>query len=59
MSTRTGLAVVLPIVTIAIGVVIGLMDRMGKEDELMKQQFGEEWKKWAKTVPYKLIPLIL
>ncbi|KAM6504224.1 hypothetical protein JOM56_001167 [Amanita muscaria] len=32
--------------------------RADEEDKLIKNQFGEEWGKWAKKVPYKLYPYI-
>ncbi|KAF5309231.1 hypothetical protein D9619_012719 [Psilocybe cf. subviscida] len=33
-----------------------IVPRLDREDELMKQQFGEEWVRWATKTPYKLIP---
>ncbi|KAI0778701.1 hypothetical protein BD413DRAFT_601399 [Trametes elegans] len=35
-----------------------IVGRVEKEDEVMKQQFGDEWGAWAKKTPYKLIPYI-
>lgn len=32
--------------------------RTGREDEMMRKEFGEEWDEWAKRTPYKLIPYI-
>lgn len=32
--------------------------RIKKEDELMKEQFGDEWEEWAKKVPYRLVPYV-
>ncbi|KAF5334112.1 hypothetical protein D9758_016079 [Tetrapyrgos nigripes] len=40
-------------------VVVVLMGRMKKEDELMKRNFGEEWVEWEKKVPWKLLPGII
>jgi protein-S-isoprenylcysteine O-methyltransferase Ste14 len=28
------------------------------EDELMKKQFGDEWERWAKQTPYRLVPFL-
>ncbi|KAI9058922.1 ICMT-domain-containing protein [Trametes sanguinea] len=28
------------------------------EDEILKEEFGEEWEEWAKRTPYRLIPYI-
>ena len=33
-----------------------LFKRMGKEDELLRQNFKEQWEAWRVRVPYKLIP---
>lgn len=35
----------------------GLMiTRPGKEDEMLKKEFGKTWDQWAKRVPYRLVP---
>ncbi|KAK7060713.1 hypothetical protein VNI00_000444 [Paramarasmius palmivorus] len=33
-----------------------IMMRMGHEDRIMKDQFGEDWIRWSRNVPYKIIP---
>jgi len=33
----------------------GLTKRMQKEDRMLEQRFGEEWRTWARKVPYCLI----
>ena len=35
-----------------------LMSRAGKEDEVLKEQFRDEWEAWAKKTPYRLIPYV-
>lgn len=30
--------------------------RMRREDRALKRQFGDEWVRWSKQTPYKLIP---
>lgn len=30
--------------------------RMAKEDAMLEQNFGEEWRAWAKRVPCRLVP---
>ncbi|KAK7026039.1 hypothetical protein VNI00_015766 [Paramarasmius palmivorus] len=35
-----------------------LILRVGPEDEVVRTQFGEQWKEWSKTVKYKLIPWV-
>jgi protein-S-isoprenylcysteine O-methyltransferase Ste14 len=33
-----------------------LLARMGKENKMMKKEFGKQWEEWANNVPYKLVP---
>ena len=33
-----------------------LLLRINQEEEVVKSHFGEEWKRWAKVVRYRLIP---
>ena len=33
-----------------------MITRPGKEDELLKKEFGKKWEEWAEAVPYRLIP---
>ncbi|KAF8439979.1 hypothetical protein L210DRAFT_3630813 [Boletus edulis BED1] len=35
----------------------GRMDRMNNEDAMLEKNFGEEWRAWAKRVPYRLVPV--
>ncbi|OSX57350.1 hypothetical protein POSPLADRAFT_1156904 [Postia placenta MAD-698-R-SB12] len=37
---------------------VAFVIRAPLEDALMKEQFGEEWNKWAQRVPYRLIPYV-
>ncbi|KAF9535348.1 hypothetical protein CPB83DRAFT_841614 [Crepidotus variabilis] len=32
------------------------LSRMHKEDDALKEQFGDEWEAWAMDVPYSIIP---
>ncbi|KDR77237.1 hypothetical protein GALMADRAFT_95964 [Galerina marginata CBS 339.88] len=32
------------------------LSRMSKEDEALRQTFGDEWDKWAAKVPYSVLP---
>ncbi|KAI0639928.1 hypothetical protein C8Q77DRAFT_1152855 [Trametes polyzona] len=32
--------------------------RVDKEDQVLREQFGEEWEEWARKTPYKLIPYV-
>ncbi|OAX35977.1 hypothetical protein K503DRAFT_745133 [Rhizopogon vinicolor AM-OR11-026] len=34
----------------------GLLLRINQEDQVVKSHFGDEWKRWAKVVRYRLIP---
>ncbi|GJE97025.1 isoprenylcysteine carboxylmethyltransferase family protein [Phanerochaete sordida] len=42
----------------AVGVPVMLMRRVGREDEVLRQAFGEEWEAYARRVPYRLVPYI-
>ena len=35
-----------------------LMGRVGKEDKVLKKEFGAKWEAYAKRVPYRLFPFI-
>lgn len=35
---------------------IALVSRTRKEDEMLKRQFDKQWEDWSKMVPYRLIP---
>ncbi|KAI0673650.1 hypothetical protein C8Q78DRAFT_969247 [Trametes maxima] len=35
-----------------------IVGRVDKEDEVLRERFGEEWEEWAKNTPYKLIPYV-
>lgn len=37
-------------------IMTGLLSRMSKEDEAMKDTFPQEWEEWAERVSYMLIP---
>jgi len=39
-------------------ILVAVFGRMSKEDELLHGRFGEEWEKWARLVPYKLVPFV-
>ncbi|KAI5828724.1 hypothetical protein K523DRAFT_243862 [Schizophyllum commune Tattone D] len=36
--------------------VVGLGKRIQTEDNMLKNNFGEQWQEWAKRVPYRIIP---
>ncbi|KAI0363634.1 hypothetical protein BV20DRAFT_957839 [Pilatotrama ljubarskyi] len=35
-----------------------IVERVDKEDQVLKEHFGEEWEAWARRTPYKLIPYL-
>ncbi|TFY77564.1 hypothetical protein EWM64_g6444 [Hericium alpestre] len=37
-------------------VLLGMTRRTAVEDRVLKKEFGVQWDKWAKRVPYRLIP---
>lgn len=42
------------VVSLVYGVVRG-----AKEDEYLRREFGEEWERWARDVPYRYIPFVI
>lgn len=38
------------------GLVLLLLNRIPKEDLVLKNEFGKEWEEWAKKTPYRVIP---
>ena len=32
--------------------------RVGKEDQVLREEFKEAWESWARQTPYKLIPFV-
>ncbi|KIK94942.1 hypothetical protein PAXRUDRAFT_417269 [Paxillus rubicundulus Ve08.2h10] len=45
-------------VSVFVGLSLGLVHRMNNEDAMLEKNFGEEWKEWARRVPYRLIPWV-
>jgi len=43
-------------ISMFVGVVAMLVQRMNNEDAMLEKNFGEEWKSWARRVPCRLIP---
>jgi len=37
-------------------VVVSILMRAPREDELLRRQFGEKWEAWAEKVPYRVFP---
>ena len=35
-----------------------LLTRLGQEDAVLRERFGEEWEAYARRTPYKLIPFV-
>lgn len=38
---------------------VSVVLRAPKEDKLLSENFGEEWKEWAQRVPYRFVPGVL
>ena len=41
-----------------LSIALGVFFRVDREDRMMRKEFGEEWEKWAKKTPYRLIPFL-
>ncbi|CDO75925.1 hypothetical protein BN946_scf184873.g14 [Trametes cinnabarina] len=39
-------------------VTLHLLSRAHQEDVILKEEFGEQWEKWSKRTPYRLVPYI-
>ncbi|KAH9930450.1 ICMT-domain-containing protein [Epithele typhae] len=57
-KTTLGRAAIAVLVFQAGLVTPGLMARMDREDEKMRETFGDRWDAWAERVPYSVIPFI-
>jgi protein-S-isoprenylcysteine O-methyltransferase Ste14 len=38
--------------------VLAFRARVNVEDEMMRDQFGQQWDKWAKKVPNQIVPYV-
>ncbi|KAF9010652.1 hypothetical protein BDQ17DRAFT_1234523, partial [Cyathus striatus] len=56
LSTFFGQAICLLYVMVMMTVTTGLLRRLAKEEEAMKNLFPVEWDQWARNVRYKLVP---
>ncbi|KAG7098888.1 hypothetical protein E1B28_000788 [Marasmius oreades] len=56
LESRVGMAVLCMYLGLTGFITIGLLGRMGKEDEALKEMFKEEWEGWVRRVPWKLVP---
>ncbi|KAL0575501.1 hypothetical protein V5O48_006456 [Marasmius crinis-equi] len=56
LCSLVGMAVMFTYLALTGLISIGLLRRMEKEDEALRQMFKEEWDEWAKRVPWKLVP---
>jgi len=45
-------------ISLFVGSLVGLVQRMNNEDAMLEKNFGDEWKEWAKRVPYRLVPWV-
>ncbi|KAF8840672.1 hypothetical protein BDN67DRAFT_628512 [Paxillus ammoniavirescens] len=45
-------------ISVCVGLTAGLVHRMNIEDAMLEGNFGEEWKEWARRVPYRLVPWV-
>lgn len=42
-----------------VAILVSVVSRVTKEDKLLSNNFGQEWKEWQQKVPYRLIPGLL
>ena len=58
LGTLPGNTVAFGVMVVLSGVSASLCRRVALEDELLKDQFKQEWENWARRVPYALIPCV-
>ncbi|KIJ04584.1 hypothetical protein PAXINDRAFT_22121 [Paxillus involutus ATCC 200175] len=46
------------VISMFVGLVAMLLQRMNNEDVMLEKNFGEEWKSWARRVPCRLVPWV-
>ena len=57
-KTPIGWAVALVCLVQSVGISIFLLARAPKEDEVLKEEFKDQWVEWSKQTPYRLVPLV-
>jgi len=55
-TTTGGVAIGVIWVTMLFAMSMGIIARTSSEDEVLRAEFGEQWRHWAKGTPYKLLP---
>ncbi|KAF8840677.1 hypothetical protein BDN67DRAFT_903130 [Paxillus ammoniavirescens] len=45
-------------ISLFVGILVGMVQRMNNEDAMLEKNFGDEWKEWTKRVPYRLVPWV-
>ncbi|KAI0086918.1 hypothetical protein BDY19DRAFT_316197 [Irpex rosettiformis] len=53
-----GISLALAWIALRWKVILFFFDRVGKEDQVLREEFGKEWEEWRKRTPYKLVPLV-
>lgn len=58
LDTTAGMLFFGAFTAMMVGLYIGLVARMEREDVSLREEFKEEWDRWAQRVPYSLVPLV-
>lgn len=58
LDTSLGKAIAVVWAGYVSGIALMLLGRVSQEDEVLREQFPEQWATWAKRTPYRLIPFI-
>jgi len=58
LDTLPGSTVAFGVMGVVSGIAAAACQRVPLEDELLKDQFPQEWENWARRVPYALIPWV-
>ncbi|KAF8840671.1 hypothetical protein BDN67DRAFT_968248 [Paxillus ammoniavirescens] len=57
-SSRVVNVLAYTLISVFVGLTVGFVQRMNNEDAMLEKNFGEEWKEWARRVPYRLVPWV-
>ncbi|KAI0647933.1 hypothetical protein C8Q79DRAFT_999455 [Trametes meyenii] len=56
LRTNAGLIITGCWLFYSLHIIVMLFPRMRSEDEVLRKQFGDQWRNWAKSTPYRLVP---
>ncbi|KAF9264265.1 hypothetical protein L218DRAFT_901163, partial [Marasmius fiardii PR-910] len=58
LESKVGMTIMCTYLALTGLISFGLLSRMAKEDEALRDKFKEEWEEWARRVPWRLVPRV-